>query len=99
MLKTRLFNSVKQLIPKISSTEMIALKSGNTSIDRDILLGKFNFPKKKIYYINSLKTNLKDFLENFILRKMLIPKILEYILIITIIDGLIILQKTDFLVF
>ena len=47
MLKTRLFNSVKQLIPKISSTEMIALKSGNTSIDRDILLGKFNFPKKK----------------------------------------------------
>ncbi len=47
MFKNYIFNSVKRLIPKISSTEMIALKSGNTSIDRDILLGKFDFPKKK----------------------------------------------------
>ena len=31
-----IFNSVKKLIPKISETELIALRSGTTSIDRDI---------------------------------------------------------------
>ena len=65
MLKTRLFNSVKRLIPKISSTEMIALKSGNTSIDRDILLGKFNFPKKKDlqykFSENKIETLFREF--------------------------------------
>ena len=44
-----LFNFVKSKIPKISSTELIALQSGNTSIDRHILEGKFKFPKKHIY--------------------------------------------------
>lgn len=49
-----LFSKIKRIIPKISSTEMIALRSGTTSIDRDIFLGhvdlnKFNYkdePKK-----------------------------------------------------
>ena len=44
-----LFKFVKNKIPKISETELIALRSGNTSIDRDILLGKVNLPDKKIY--------------------------------------------------
>ena len=39
---SRLFNFVKNKIPKISNTELIALRSGNTSIDREILLGKVN---------------------------------------------------------
>ena len=75
MLKTRLFNSIKRLIPKISNTEMIALRSGNTSIDRHILQGTFKFPEpvnidRKLpeKTINSLlhdftyqqKTNLTD---------------------------------------
>ena len=38
-----LFNSVKRKIPKISKTELIALRSGNTSLDRQILEGKFFF--------------------------------------------------------
>lgn len=54
-----IFNFVKNKIPKISQTELIALRSGNTSIDRSILLGKikypknvknnFKFPEKKLY--------------------------------------------------
>ena len=35
-----IFKEVKKLIPKISSTEMIALTSGHTSIDREILKDK-----------------------------------------------------------
>ncbi len=41
-----LFNFVKNKIPKISSTELIALQSGNTSLDRSILKGIIQFPKK-----------------------------------------------------
>ena len=41
-----LFKLVKRKIPKISDTELIALRSGNTSIDRDILSGTINYPDK-----------------------------------------------------
>ena len=43
----RLFNYVKNKIPRISSTELIALRSGGTSIDRDILTGTVNYPNTK----------------------------------------------------
>ena len=43
-----LFNFVKSKIPRLSSTELIALKSGNTSLDRQILLGKVSLPKKLV---------------------------------------------------
>ena len=33
-----IFRSVKKLIPRISDTEMIALQSGTTSIDREIFM-------------------------------------------------------------
>ncbi len=42
-----LFNYVKKKIPKISETELIALRSGDTSIERDLLNGKIIFPIKK----------------------------------------------------
>ena len=38
-----LFNRVKKIIPKISETEIIALKSGGVSIDREIFKGKINY--------------------------------------------------------
>jgi acyl-CoA dehydrogenase len=41
------FNVVKNLIPKISETEIIALKSGGVSIDREIFKGYVNM--KKLY--------------------------------------------------
>jgi len=36
------FNIVKNIIPKISETEIIALKSGGVSIDRELFNGSFN---------------------------------------------------------
>ena len=41
------FNAVKKIIPKISETEIIALKSGGVSIDREIFTGKVNY--KNLY--------------------------------------------------
>lgn len=38
-----LFNRVKKIIPKITETEIIALKSGGVSIDREIFNGKVNY--------------------------------------------------------
>jgi acyl-CoA dehydrogenase len=40
-----LFNRFKKIIPKISETEIIALRSGGTSIDRDIFKGKIDYQK------------------------------------------------------
>ena len=46
MISRQIFNFVKSKIPKLSSTELIALKSGNTSLDRQILQGKVSLPKQ-----------------------------------------------------
>ena len=43
MLYKKIFNHVKRIIPKISETEIIALKSGGTSIDRYIFEGKMDY--------------------------------------------------------
>jgi acyl-CoA dehydrogenase len=45
MLYKILFNNIKRILPKISETEIIALKSGGTSIDRDIFQGRINYKK------------------------------------------------------
>jgi acyl-CoA dehydrogenase len=37
-----IFNKVKSIVPKISETELIALRSGGVHIDREIFLGKVN---------------------------------------------------------
>lgn len=41
----RAFNVVKNIIPKISETEIIALKSGGVSIDRELFSGKVDYEK------------------------------------------------------
>lgn len=41
----KLFQFIKGIIPKISETEIIALKSGGVSIDREIFIGKVNYSK------------------------------------------------------
>jgi len=46
-MQRRIFAFVKDKIPRISNTELIALRSGNTSLDRMILQGKVEFPTKK----------------------------------------------------
>ena len=60
-----LFNSVKRKIPKISKTELIALRSGNTSLDRQILEGKFFFPKKQAYENKFCRKEITSLLNNF----------------------------------
>ena len=43
-LRTKLFTEVKKLVPKVSDTELIALRSGTTSLDREIFMGKVKYP-------------------------------------------------------
>ena len=63
-----IFKVVNQLVPRISDTELIALKSGTTSLDRDILKGKVILPKLKIpnNIFPSIKVDnlCKDFLNS-----------------------------------
>jgi acyl-CoA dehydrogenase len=44
MLYKKIFSSIKKIIPRISETELIALRSGTTSIDQEIFKGKVNYP-------------------------------------------------------
>ena len=39
-MNKRIFSFCRGKIPKISNTELIALRSGNTSLDRQILQGE-----------------------------------------------------------
>mgnify|MGYP001024982286 CR=1 FL=1 len=41
-----LFNRVKKIVPKISETELIALRTGTVSIDRDLFQGKVHLEKR-----------------------------------------------------
>jgi acyl-CoA dehydrogenase len=68
----RTFNQIKKIIPKISETELIALRSGGVSIDRDIFSGKINYNKlKKDNHILTDNQLEKDMLDKtkYILRK------------------------------
>ena len=52
---SRLFNRVKKIIPKISETELIALRSGGVSVDRDIFSGKIEY--NKLVKVNEITEN------------------------------------------
>jgi acyl-CoA dehydrogenase len=41
-----IFNKVRTIVPKISDTELIALRTGNTHLDRSIFEGKYRIPDK-----------------------------------------------------
>lgn len=59
------FKFVKSIIPKISETEIIALKSGGVSIDREIFQGKvdyMNLYKKPIGLKNGLQRETDELL-------------------------------------
>jgi acyl-CoA dehydrogenase len=53
MLHRSIFNRIKKIIPKISETEIIALKSGGTSIDRELFQGRINYNK----FLTPIKKN------------------------------------------
>jgi alkylation response protein AidB-like acyl-CoA dehydrogenase len=66
----QLFSRVKNIIPKISETELIALRSGGVSIDRDIFSGKLYYDKlNKINISNKEHENNMLHLTKNILRK------------------------------
>ncbi len=86
-----LFNRVKKIIPKISETEIIALKSGGVSIDREIFKGKVNYcnllnprgvhkitPDENIF-INSTRDLLKRFGPNSIYPSENINSVMSYL--------------------
>lgn len=56
---TRLFSYVKSIVPRISETELIALRSGTTSVDRMLFQGKVSIPT----YNLKLPTDEKQYLE------------------------------------
>mgnify|MGYP001389682288 FL=1 len=65
-LKNFLFRKVKEMIPKISATEMIALQSGTTSLDREIFKGIVKYPEFKkqpenVFDKKKIDTLLKTF--------------------------------------
>ena len=57
-----IFNRVQKIIPRISDTELIALKSGSTSIDREIFQGKVKLPSQKpdVFQKRIVKTHTVD---------------------------------------
>jgi acyl-CoA dehydrogenase len=60
-----LFKRVKNIIPKISETEIIALKSGGVSIDREIFKGSVNY--KNLLHsrnVNKITTDEKVFIQS-----------------------------------
>jgi acyl-CoA dehydrogenase len=66
----QLFSRVKKIIPKISETELIALRSGGVSIDRDIFSGKLYYDKlNKINISNKEHENNMLHLTKNLLRK------------------------------
>lgn len=65
MISRNLFNFIKNKIPKISKTELIALHSGNTSLDRNILIGKIKYPKIQKPENKFCNNKLNDLLDNF----------------------------------
>ena len=65
MFSKKLFNVIKSKIPKISSTELIALRSGNTSLDRTILEGYLKFPQKKKLINKFSENKLNDLLNSY----------------------------------
>lgn len=61
----QLFKFAKKLVPRISSTELIALQSGTTSLDRQIFQGEVKLPRKKDYRVKNdkfIQRNVRELL-------------------------------------
>lgn len=62
----QLFNKCKLLLPRISETELIALKSGTASLDKQIFEGKVQYPKKlDIPYVFQDNSKINALLEKY----------------------------------
>lgn len=66
MTSNFLFRQVKNIIPKISKTELVALRSGTVSLDRQLFEGKVELP---VYH--SKKNNFDNQFNNFSVNNLL----------------------------
>lgn len=78
------FNKVKKLIPRISETELTALRSGTTSLDREIFKGHVTYPERKIVKYKFPQENITSLIEEYGNVQQIYPNapyndILEYI--------------------
>lgn len=62
----RTFNLVKKIIPKISETEIIALKSGGISIDRELFNGKVDYGKLYEPILHPQEHDMEDKINNLL---------------------------------
>ena len=60
-----LFKNVKNMIPRISETELVALRSGNTHLDRQIMQGKVILPDKPRIFNKFPQNEVQKLIENF----------------------------------
>ena len=60
-----IYKNVKKIIPRISETELLALRSGTTSIDREIFLGKVNYPNKMNTSVKFRDEKVKELLTKY----------------------------------
>jgi acyl-CoA dehydrogenase len=60
LLYQKVFSIVKNIIPKISETEIIALKSGGVAIDRELFNGKVDFNKLYKPLLNTWEQNMEN---------------------------------------
>ena len=65
-MRQKLFNYVKKLVPKISETELIALRTGNTCLDRQIYQGKVSLPTIKPLVGNTLRLDWNEKVEKLL---------------------------------
>lgn len=65
MLGKHIFNQIKKIIPRISDTELIALKSGTTSVDRDIFLGTVKYPKPNTPKFKVPQKTIDDLIDKY----------------------------------
>ena len=66
LISKYIYLTVKNIIPKVSNTELIALRSGTVSIDRDIFQGKVILPQ-----YNSKFDNFESYFNNFNVKNLL----------------------------
>ena len=53
------------MIPRISETELVALRSGNTHLDRQIMQGKVILPDKPRIFNKFPQNEVQKLIENF----------------------------------
>lgn len=63
LVRSSIFKWAKKLVPRISETELIALRSGTTSIDREIFNGEVKLPPYEPANFNNMNMKEQKYIE------------------------------------